>query len=77
MGQSLTSGVSQSASIRGKVKAGGMGGGTIANATTKKVKDAPLRLLKEEDIQAIYNQLSKESKAHVDGFVHLPCGRGG
>ena len=54
-----------------------MGGGSIAGATTKKIKDPPTRLLKEVDVQAIYNSLSKEAQAHVDGFVHLPCGRGG
>lgn len=49
----------------------------MATATTKKIKDPPLRLLKEVDVQTIYNNLSKVSKAHVEGFVHLPCGRGG
>jgi len=77
MGSTLTSGVGQSASIRGKVKSGGVGGGSMATATTKKIKDPPIRLLKEVDVQTIYTSLSKESRAHVEGFVHLPCGRGG
>ena len=49
----------------------------MAGAAAKKLKDPPIRLLKEVDVQTIYNQLSKESKARVDGFVNLPCGRGG
>jgi hypothetical protein len=55
MGASVTAGVNQSASIRGKVKTGGVGGGSTAAATTKKVKDPPIRLLKEVDVQTIYN----------------------
>merc|ERR1719469_295342 len=73
----MTSGIAQSASVRGKVKAGGVGGGSMATGTTKKCKDPPLRLLKEVDVQTIDNNLSKISRAHVEGFVHLPCGRGG
>merc|ERR1719469_1565510 len=72
----MTSGIAQSASVRGKVKAGRVGGGSMATGTTKKCKDPPLRLLKEVDVQTIYNNLSKISRAHVEGFVHLPCGRG-
>ena len=45
--------------------------------TFKKLSDPPLRLLKEVDIQSIYNHLTKQAQTHCDGFVHLPGGRGG
>jgi hypothetical protein len=37
----------------------------------------PQRLLKEVDINAIYDSLCEKCKAHCDGFVHLTCGREG
>ncbi len=36
-----------------------------------------MRLLKEVDIEQIYNDLCSKCKKHCDEFVHLPCGRGG
>ena len=45
--------------------------------TVKKLQDAPTRLLKEVDIDAIYNMLCPKCREHCDGFVHLTCGRGG
>lgn len=43
----------------------------------KKLHDPPTRLLKEVDINQIYNMLCPKCQAHCDGFVHLTCGRGG
>jgi hypothetical protein len=46
--------------MSGKVKAGGVGGGTSkASTTTKKLGEPPLRLLREVDINAIYPSLCK------------------
>jgi hypothetical protein len=45
--------------------------------SVKKLTDAPIRLLKEIDINQIYNQLCQKCRSHCDGFVHLTCGRGG
>ena len=39
--------------------------------------DPPTRLLKEMDVEAVYDQLCNNCQKHVDGFVHLSCGRGG
>lgn len=73
-----TGGISQSASVRGSIKPSGVGGGTKkAETTSKKLSDPPTRLLKEVDINAIYDQLCNKCKAHCDGYVHLSCGRGG
>lgn len=64
--------------MSGKVKSGGVGGGnTKAATTTKRLGEPPLRLLKEVDVNAIYDSLCNKCKAHCDGFVHLQCGRGG
>jgi len=57
----------------------GTGGGTKINMRTgtktvaqvKKLQDAPIRLLKEQDIIEIYDSLSDKGKAQCDGFVHL------
>ena len=37
----------------------------------------PQRLLKEVDINAIYDSFCQKCKNHCDGFVHLTCGREG
>lgn len=37
----------------------------------------PQRLLKEVDINSIYDQLCAKCRSHCDGFVHLTCGREG
>jgi hypothetical protein len=58
---------SNAASMRGAQK-------TIA--ATRKLMEAPQRLLHEEDINEIVDQLCPKCQAHVDGFVHLTCGRG-
>lgn len=54
-----------------------MRGGQKTIPVTRKLAEAPQRLLLEEDINEIYSQLSKEGRARVDGFVNLTCGRGG
>ena len=56
-----------------------MGGtkGGAKGSTIKKLNDPPTRLLKEIDINIIYNELCPGCQAHCDGFVHLSCGRGG
>lgn len=51
------------------------GGKTVLQV--KKLKDAPQRLLKEVDIIEIRDSLCEKCRAHVDGFVNLPAGRGG
>ena len=43
----------------------------------KKLQDAPIRLLKELDCEAIFPELCKKCQKHVSEFVHLTCGRGG
>lgn len=43
----------------------------------EKVKIAPIRLLKEEDIQQIYDQFCEKCKNHVDNYSHLCGGRDG
>lgn len=50
--------------------------GKSTNAS-KKLMPGPLRLLKEEDINMIYDSLCTKCKKHCDGFVHLTCGREG
>ena len=46
-------------------------------STTKKLMEAPRRLLEEEDINELMEQdLCEKCRAHCDGFVHLTCGRG-
>lgn len=43
---------------------------------TRKLMEAPRRLLHEEDILAIYDDLCPKCQAHCDGYVSLTCGRG-
>jgi hypothetical protein len=52
---------------------------TAASKTTagKKMAPGPQRLLKEADINSIYDSLCDKCKKHCDGFVHLTCGREG
>ena len=38
--------------------------------------EAPQRLLQEEDVNAIFDDLCPKCQAHCEGFVHLTCGRG-
>jgi hypothetical protein len=44
---------------------------------TNKLMEAPQRLLQEEDINIIYDELCKKCQERVDGYVYLTCGRGG
>ena len=50
---------------------------SIKTQAGKKMAPGPQRLLKEPDVNAIYDQLCEKCKAHCDGFVHLTCGREG
>jgi hypothetical protein len=43
----------------------------------RKLQDAPTRLLKETDVEQIFNELCDKCRKHCESFVHLPCGRGG
>lgn len=43
----------------------------------RKLQDAPTRLLKETDMEQIFNELCDKCRKHCESFVHLPCGRGG
>lgn len=45
-------------------------------AATRKLMEAPRRLLHEEDINEIFMSLSKKGQEHVEGYVSLTCGRG-
>ena len=46
-------------------------------SSTKKLMEAPQRLLEEADINELLEQdLCEKCRAHCDGFVHLTCGRG-
>jgi len=45
--------------------------------TVRKLADAPMRLLKESDLEEIFPDLCEKCQKHCDSFVHLPCGRGG
>ena len=51
------------------------GGGASVSKTTK-LMEAPRRLLQEEDINEIMDDLCPKCQQHCDGFVHLTCGRG-
>lgn len=54
---------------------GNMGGKVIA--TTRKLMEAPTRLLEEEDINDLLEQnICDKCREHCEGFVHLTCGRG-
>jgi hypothetical protein len=61
---------------KGASKAPSMRGANKTIAATRKLMEAPRRLLHEEDILEIYDELSSESQAVCDGFVGLTCGRG-
>lgn len=50
------------------------GTGTISK--TNKLMEAPKRLLQEEDINDIFQDLCPKCQHHCEGFVHLTCGRG-
>lgn len=50
------------------------GTGTISK--TNRLMEAPKRLLQEEDINEIFRDLCPKCQQHVEGFVHLTCGRG-
>jgi hypothetical protein len=67
LGDSVMPGDSKSVSMRGTQK-------TIT--TTRKLMEAPHRLLEEEDINIIMDDLCPKCQHHCDGFVHLTCGRG-
>lgn len=54
-----------------------MRGGQKTITATRKLAEAPQRLLQEEDVNAIYDSLCEKCQARVDGFVSLTCGRGG
>lgn len=41
------------------------------------MQPGPQRLLKEADINEIYQSLCAKCRSHCDGFVHLTCGREG
>jgi hypothetical protein len=43
---------------------------------TRKLMEAPKRLLEEEDINDILPDLCAKCQQHCEGFVHLTCGRG-
>ena len=51
--------------------------GSKTTSQAKKLMPGPQRLLKEPDINAIYDSLCQKCKSHCDGFVHLTCGREG
>lgn len=53
-----------------------MRGATKTIAATRKLLEAPQRLLQEEDINTIVDDLCPKCQDHCDGFVHLTCGRG-
>jgi len=55
----------------------GMGGSRVI-ATTRKLMEAPQRLLEEEDINELmeHEGMCQKCRDHCDGFVHLTCGRG-
>lgn len=64
-------GTKSGASLSMTAAAGKTGGGA------KKMAPGPQRLLKEADINAIYESLCDKCRVHCDGFVHLTCGREG
>ena len=57
-----------------KVSMRGTNSKTIS--TVRKLMEAPHRLLEEEDINDIMDDLCLKCQKHCDGFVHLTCGRG-
>jgi hypothetical protein len=62
---------------KGATKGVSMRGATKTIQNTRKLMEAPQRLLKEEDINEIHDLLSKKDQDRVNGFVNLTCGRGG
>ena len=50
---------------------------TKTSTQSKKMAPGPQRLLKEGDINQIYDSLCTKCKAHCEGYVHLTCGREG
>ena len=44
---------------------------------TKNLGPGPRRLLKEEDLDIIRDDLCKKCRAHINSYVHLTCGREG
>ena len=58
------------------MKAVSMRGTSKTVTATRKLMEAPQRLLQEEDINTIFPFLCQKCQAHVEGFVHLTCGRG-
>jgi hypothetical protein len=53
-----------------------MRGATKTIQATRKLMEAPQRLLQEEDINDIMPDLCRKCQEHCEGFVHLTCGRG-
>ena len=60
------------------------GSGMSSMATTKKtmkstknIGPGPRRLLKEEDLDLIRDDLCKKCRVHVKSYIHLTCGREG
>jgi hypothetical protein len=51
--------------------------GGAKTSAVKKMAPGPTRLLKEVDVNAIYDSLCTKCRSHCDGFVHLTCGREG
>ena len=45
--------------------------------TTKMMKAAPRRLLREEDLDLVREDLCQKCRDHVNSFIHLTCGREG
>jgi len=58
------------------MKAVSMRGTSKTVTATRKLMEAPQRLLQEEDINTIFPFLCGKCQQHCEGFVHLTCGRG-
>lgn len=69
MGETSKSSDSKQVSMRGA-------GASKTIMNTKKLMEAPQRLLQEEDINEIYDYLCKKCRQKVSGYVNLTCGRG-
>lgn len=70
MGDTMKSSTDKQVSMRGSGVSK-----TIMN--TKKLMEAPQRLLQEDDINEIFDCLCKKCRQRVSGYVNLTCGRGG
>lgn len=46
-----------------------------SSSQKEKVKIPPIRLLNEEGVQAIWNDLCEDCKRHCEGYAHLCGGR--